>query len=61
METSSLNLGSQIAAATMNLVQDQQKLQGQAMVALIEGAAVQSSSAATSASSSIGVNVDVKV
>ena len=63
METTPLNLGYQIASATMNLVQDQQKAQGAAAIALIEGAAVQPATAASSPSpsDSIGVSIDIKV
>jgi len=62
METTSLNLGSQIAMATLNIALDQQKAKGQAAVQLIEAAAsVQLASPAPQTSSALGGTININV
>lgn len=60
MDSSSLNLGNQIAVATLKLALDQQRATGQAAVQLIESSAVPTAQAASPAGS-VGNNVNVKV
>lgn len=60
MDSSSLNLGNQIAVATVKLAQDQQRATGEAVLQLIESAAVSTAQVASPVGS-VGNNVDVKV
>lgn len=61
MDSSPLNLGYQIATATMKLAQDQQRATGEAALQLLDSAAVTAAPAQTSASGSVGTQINIKV
>jgi hypothetical protein len=60
MDSSPLNLGHQIATATMKLAQDQQRATGEAALQLLESAQLTAPAQAAS-SGSVGTQINIKV